>query len=107
MKVIGDISMDSLSALITTFGSLIGAIGGIISIWTLVSTRKRENKMWRIYFRMLPDLRDGKTWDPKIAEEIKLAEQMVEKGILERSPMQGYRLPDVSEDFFSSGANLR
>ncbi|VAX34550.1 hypothetical protein MNBD_NITROSPIRAE03-1230 [hydrothermal vent metagenome] len=89
--------MTSLSMIIGLIGGLIGIIGGCLGIWTSVSINRKENKMWQIYFSLLPDLKEGKTWDPESPEEIKFAEQMAEKSILKRSPISGYQKPEAPE----------
>jgi hypothetical protein len=100
--------MEIVSQIVSLFGGFVGIVGGCLGAWAKISAYRSENKMWRIYFYILPFLKEGKTWDPKKANEIKLGEKLVRQEILTRSPMGGYRLHETStDDDFACGVNIR
>lgn len=82
---------------------IVGFIGGILGIVSWISGRKREKRirheqenMWKLYVSKHNAFKkdSGNVWNPEIgSDDHKIAEKMVEKGWLERSPMGGYCLP--------------
>jgi hypothetical protein len=92
-------NMEFLSKFIGLIGGIVGIIGGILGIMSLISGRKREKQirqeeddMWNLHVVLVDHLKggSGKVWNPKIgSDEHKLAEKMVEKGLLERAPATG------------------
>ena len=75
--------------------SIVGGLFGIIAYIKVVKEEKREDKLWQKYIEIKLILKKTHgVWSPKIgSDDHKMAEEMVERGWLERGVSGGYRLP--------------
>ncbi len=89
-------SIEHIANIVTIISGIIGIFAWVSALMTEKRIRKEQDKMWEMFLFVRKELTQGKGNVMEFEEgshEQMLAEKMVEKGWLERSPLGGYALP--------------
>ena len=86
------------SEIASLIANVVGVIGGMLGGFTYLKARAKEKEdeaMWKLFFYISGAAQGNRSYDPPIGSDLhKLCEIMVQKGMLARSSVSGYCLPN-------------